>query len=286
MGFATLIYNASAAGVNASNLDMVAATDPDFSQRNSHYIFTEPYRLLGAALVGASVTRGRYQVPHWNAIGETIIFNANRALQPPSNPQWDWYIGYPSIIPMEEEFQVQVSNNLGASTEIENCVLQLITEDWSANIPRGVDIGANAGKYIFPIRVSFTVTPTLNAWSGPQILTFSQSLRGGVYAVVGGVLQGSNSVAWRVIFPRYRLYHGRKLRPGGLIQNAIGDVITNQWDPWVVSMGEWGRFQTFEPPTIEVFGTAAASTTYQGFLWVSYLGEDDNLLSGGMGGGM
>jgi hypothetical protein len=278
MGFATLVYNAPAAGVNTVNLDFTAALDPDFSQRNGHYIFTESYRLMGSAMVGVSVIRGRYQVPTWNAIGEFVLFNANRALQPPSNPQYDWWEPRQANIPVNEEFQVQVSNNLGAATEIENVVLHLITDDWTANIP--------AGRLIIPIRVSFTVTPTLNAWSGPQILTFSQSLRGGVYAVVGGTLQGTNSVAWRIIFPRYRLYHGRKLRPGALIQTAIGDVITNQHNPWMMEMGEWGRFHTFEPPTIEVFGTAAVSTTYQGFLWLVYIGEDLSNLNTGLGGGL
>jgi hypothetical protein len=277
-GFATIVYNTPANGVNAVNTDAVAAVDPDFSQRNNHYIFTESYRLLAASLIGVSVTRGRFQVPHWNAIGEFVLFNANRSLQPPSNPQWDWYIARQPWIPTNEEFQVQFSNNLGAATEIENCVLQVVTEDWSQNIPQG--------DLLLPVRVSFTVTPTLNAWSGPQLLTFSAALRGGVYAVVGGVLQGTNAVAWRIIFPRYKLYHGRKLRPGGLIQNAIGDVIANQWDPWTMAMGEWGRFHTFEPPTIEVFGTAAGSITYQGFLWLVYLGENVSQLSQGLGGGM
>src|SRR6266851_8400000 len=116
MGFATLVYNLPAAGINAVNTDMVAAVDPDFSQRSSHYIFTEQYRLLGAIFVGASVIRGRYQVPHWNAIGEVVITQANRSLQPPSNPQWDWNEVRPPAIPLNEEFQVQASNNLGAAT--------------------------------------------------------------------------------------------------------------------------------------------------------------------------
>jgi hypothetical protein len=278
VGFQTLVYNATAAAVNAVNTDLVAAVDPDFSQRNSHYILTEQYRLLSTAMIGASVTRGRLQIPHINAIGEFVLFNANRSLQVPSNPQWDWNLGRLPPLPQNEELQVQVSNNLGAATEIENVVLQLVTDDWTQNIP--------PGQLLIPVRVSFTVTPTLNAWSGPQILTFSQSLRGGVYVVVGGVLQGTNAIAWRVIFPRFRLYHGRKLRPGALIQTAIGDVVTTQPDPYMLAWGEWGRFHTFEPPTIEVFGTVAGSITYQGFLWLVYLGEDISQLSQGMGGGM
>lgn len=277
-GFHTLVYNAPAAGVSAANLDMAAATEADFSQRNNHYVFTEQYLIRALALVGASVTRGRIQVPTLNAIGEFVIFNANRALQPPSNAQWDWWYYVPIPVPMNEEFQVQTSNNLGAATEIENVVIQLTTTDWSANLPQG--------RTPFLIRASFTVTPTLNAWSGPQALTFAQSLRGGTYAVVGAVCQGSNSVAFRLVFPRYRVQHGRKLRPGSLIQTAVGDVVSNQVDPWAMAWGEWGRFHTFEPLQCEVFGTAAVGTTYQLFLWLVFMGEDQGQLNQGLGGGM
>ena len=110
------------------------------------------------------------------------------------------------------------------------------------------------------------------------MLSFSQSLRGGVYSVIGGFVQGTNSAAWRLIFPRNKMYRGRRLRPGGLIQNAIGDVLPNCIHPLAAAWGEKGRFHTFELPTIEVFGTAAASTTYQAFLILKYLGQDRSLL--------
>lgn len=273
MPFACLIYNAPAAGVNAVNTDFAAATDPDFSQRNGHYIFSEAYALLAAMPVGVSVTRGRFQVPTWNAIGEFTLFNANRAINPPSNPQYDLYGALRPPIPINEEFQVQMSNNLGAATEIENVILLLATPDWNKNLPQG--------RLPICVRVSFTVAPTLNAWSGGQNLTFSQSLRGGVYAVVGATLQGGQICAFRVIFPRFKLYQGRKLRPGGPSQTAIGDVTNLQIEPWQFGFGEWGRFHTFEPPTIEVFGVGTTSTTYQGFLWLVYLGEDISLLQYG-----
>lgn len=277
MGFALLNYNLTAAAAGATNTDMVAAVDADFSQRSSHYIFTEPYKLLGVSAVGVSVTRGRFQVPTWNAIGEFAIFNANRALQPPSNPQTDWYIDYPPPVPLNEEFQVQLSNNLGAGTEIENAAIWLATDDWNSNVPRG--------RLPILVRATATITPTLNAWSGPSAITLSQSLRGGVYAVIGATLQGTNSSFFRIIFPRYRLYHGRKLRPGGHIQTAVGDVVSNQPYPPYQFLGEWGRFHTFELPQVEVFGTAAVATTYQGFFWLVYLGEEISQLNQGLGGG-
>lgn len=271
MSYHTVVYNAPAAGINAANLDMTAATDTELSQRNGHYVLTERYRLLAAALIGASVTRGRYQVPRWSAIGEPVIFNANRSLQPPSNPQWDSYVGYPPEIPQNEELQVQVSNNLGAATEQENCVLQLAPDDWSQNLERG--------DYAFPVRATATITPVLNAWSGGQALAFTQSLRGGTYAILGTVVQGTNAVAWRWIFPRNRLYHGRRMRPGGLIQTAIGDVVSNVFQPWVMGWGTMGYFASNELPSIELFGTTAAAITYNVFIWLAHLSDDINVLN-------
>lgn len=280
-GWHLLAYNAAAAGINTVNLDFTAVTEPDFTSRNGHFILTDPYQLGGIMLVGASVIRGRLQIPTYNAIGEFSILSANRALQPTSNAQWDSLIGYTPQLPINEEIQVQVSNNLGAATEQENALLLLLATDWSRNLPQ-----SSRMPPIIPVRATFTVTPTINAWSGPQAINLSQALRGGVYAVVGAVCQGTNAAAFRLIFPRYRLWHGRKLRPGWPVQNAIGDVVQTQIDPWVIGMGEWGRFHTFELPQAEVLGTTAASTTYQLFLWLVFLGEDVSQLNQGLGGGM
>ena len=119
MGWGNVVYSQAAAGTNQTNLDMAAISDPDFSIRNSHYIFTESYRLLGILPVGASLTRGRIQVPTINAIGEMALWGANRSASVPSNPQWDNFYNMPLQLPMNEELQIQYSNNLGASTEQE-----------------------------------------------------------------------------------------------------------------------------------------------------------------------
>lgn len=272
MPFVLLNYNVAAAAAGASNVDLTAATDADFSQRNGHYIFTESYRLAAAIPVGASLTKGRYQVPTWNAVGQFDIFNVNRNLNPPSNTQFDSYLHYPVKVPTNEEFQVQLSNNLGASTEIENCALLLITDDWSQQQQQSSMVPP-----MLVVDATFTVTPTLNAWSGPQALTFTQSLRGGVYSVAGAQLQGGNSAFFRLIFPRMRMYNGRKLRPGFAVQNAVGNVPSDIIRPWMIGLGEWGQFHTFEPVQCEVFGTAAASTTYTLFLWLVWLGPQSSL---------
>lgn len=278
MGWGSLVYCASAATAGASNVDFSAASDPDFTQRNSHYVFTEQYELACVASCGASLTKGRFQVPTWNAIGEFNLWGANRSATVPTNNVIDNYYYLTLPIPQNEEFQVQWSNNLGASTEQEQSLLVFTTQDWSANLPNG--------RLPIRARASFTVTPTVAAWSGPQTITLSSNLRGGVYAVVGARCQGTNSFAFRIIFPRYRLYHGRKLRPGWVVQNAVGDAPFASGLNDTLFMGEWGRFHTFELPQVEVFGITAGSVTYQVFLDLVFLGEDISLLNQGLGGGM
>jgi hypothetical protein len=278
MGFGVLAYNATAAAAGASNVDLTAATDPDFSARNGHYIFTEDYNLWGVSALETSWTAGRFQVPSWNAIGQFSIFSGNRFLALPANTQLDVWEPYQPPIPKLEELQVQASNNLGAATEISNALIWIATPDFSKNLPRG--------RLPILVTATLTVTPTLNAWSGGNAISLSTSLRGGVYAVIGATVVGANACWFRIIFPRYRLYRGRKLRPGGFLQKAVGDVFYNQSYPWVMNMGEWGRFQTFELPQIDLFGTVAGAITYTAFLWLVYLGEDLSLLEQGLGGGM
>ncbi len=280
MGMACLVYNAAAAAAGATNVDFAAATDSDFTQRNGHYTFTERYSLAAMAAVGASVIRGRLQSPTLNGLGELVLFGANRSATVPSNPYVEPFFSRPLTIPVNEEFQVQYSNNLGAATEVENVLLWLITEDWNSNLPQPA---AKPFDYTGVFRATATVTPTANAWSGPQAISLSQSLRNGVWAIVNTWVQGTNAFAFRWVFPKYKLYQGRKLRPGGLIQNAIGDVPALNWREGGRIWGEWGRFHTFELPQIDLFGITAASITYQIFMDMVYLGTDLGLLSQGMG---
>lgn len=282
MALATLVYSASAATAGATNFDFTAATDSDFTQRNGHYTFTEDYNLAALAVVGASVTRGRIQSPTLNALGEVALFGSNRSATVPANPFVEMFMPMNNWInlPKNEEIQIQYSNNLGAATEQETAILWLTTDDWSANLPTPAAAPFNVTA---KFRASFTLTPTVNAWSGPQPIALSASLRNGVWSVVGAYVQGGNAAAWRIVFPKFKLYNGRKMRPGGIIQTAVGDMVPFNWPYGERIWGEFGRFHTFELPQIDIFGLTAASTTYQVFLDLVYLGTDIGLLAQGLG---
>lgn len=276
----TIAYFAAAAAAGASNVDFSFATDAVFTPRGStpHLVLTVPMKLGRIAVIGASVTRGRFQSPTWQGIlTQPDLFQVNRSATVPSNPQWDDWLDGPLVLPQNEEIQIQYSNNLGASTEVETAIIDLLSADWNLNRPPGVFDGI--AEY------TFAVTPTVQAWSGGQVLTAVTTLRNGVYSVMGAVVQGTNSIGYRIIFPTQKPYAGKFLRPGGLVQNAIGDVLSNQRDAPPMILGEMGRFHTFELPQAEVFGLTASSTTYRVFLWVRYLGTDPSLLYSWAGSG-
>lgn len=265
MGFSLLNYTALTAGASV-DLDMTALTDQDFSIRNGHYIFTEQYQLLAHSLHGVTVTRGNVQVPHWNAIGRLNIWPVNRLLLIPSPPQVAWLRQAPPWIPQNEEYTVKVTTT--GAAEQDTYMMWVATNAFNANIP--------ANQLIIPVR--FTAAPTLvaNAWSAAVALTMEQSLRGGTYAVVGAQVQCPSGLAFRLIFPKYKLAYGnRKLRPGWITQQSLGDLeeATMQINPFV--FGEWGRFFTFEQPQIEFNGSTAGAQTAEGRLWLAYLGESD-----------
>lgn len=276
MGMALLAYTGTP-GVNASSFDLTALADPNFSQRNGHYIFTEGYRLYCAAHLEASAVRANFSVPTWNAIGKPNIYPSNVSATVPSPPRVDVRALYPPRVPLNEEFQFQATNNLGTGTEQAWGIIQLITDDFSKGIPRG--------QIPIMVRATASFTPSANVWSGPQTITFEQSLRGGVYAIVGAEVQQSGAIAFRIVFPRYRLYHGRKLYPGWLCQQSLGDLIYPQELGGPLEWGEWGRFHTFEPPQLDLLNSAASAVTPEIRLWLVYLGEDVSLLSQGLGGG-
>jgi hypothetical protein len=264
-----LLGYTGAPGAAAADFDLTALTDPDFSQRSGHYIFTEQYRLAAAAQVEASGVRATLLCPTWSAIGRMNIYPPTRSAAPVSSTYVDLRTDWPVPLPLNEEFQAQTTNNAGAGTR-SNVAIWLMTNDWTRNLPTG----------ILPIMIRATVacTGVANAWSGPSTLTFEQSLRGGVYSIVGADAQVAGSIAHRAIFPRQKLYQGRKLRPGNLTLNAVGDFPPLYGQNQARIFGEWGRFHTFEPPQWEFWMNAAGAVTPELRMHLIYLGTELSLL--------
>lgn len=265
--FELLAYSKASGGASADQ-DMVAAVDPDYSTRSSHYIFTEQYKMIAAAFLSATALRANLKVPTWNAISLFNIWPVMANATVPSPPSVMWLLDNPPPVPMNEEFQIQQTDN---ASETGRAYIWIAPANWNANLP--------AGSMTICVRATVTFTTTTNAWGGPIALNFEQSLRGGVYSVIGAQVQCTAGDAFRLIFPRARMYNGRKMRPGWLCQSAIGDIEEPRLLMTPFALGEWGRFHTFEPPQFEVFASTGGSRTMEVRLWLVYLGGDMNNLN-------
>lgn len=262
MGFALLSYSDATGGAVVDH-DMGALVDAEFGQRNSHYVFTEQYNLLAAAAFGATMTRLNMNPPHWNAISPFNVWPINRSLNTPSPCQIAWYDDRPPSIPMLEEFKIRDTDTAAETTQ---ALLWIGTSDWNRNIPAGP---------LFEVRATASVAGIANVWSSLGALTFEQGLRSGVYCVVGATCWSALGNAFRLVFPHSKMYFNRKLRPGMICQNAVGDLLEAKQQIHPLMFGEWGRFHVFEPPQLELLSNTTGAATQELRMWLVYLGEGD-----------
>lgn len=251
--------------------------DPDITTQNNNFIFTGPYQLLSDLAVGASVEYGRYSVAQWNGWGKPNIFAVNRNANPTAPIWWHDYMMQRLSLPQNQQIQPYLTNNLSTGTENETLLWRIATPDWSRNVP-ALQTVPTGGSQVFIARATCTVTPAVNSWVMNNAITFDQTPLGGVYAVLGAQCVGANGIAFRVAFPRTRMYLGRRLRPGGIVLPTFGSLPPLFGYDDFAHLGVWGAFHTFEPPTFDILGSAATSTTYNIFLLLGYLGEPVSLL--------
>jgi hypothetical protein len=258
------------AGVNDANVDMTAVPDVIFTARNNHFIFSEPYELIAAMHMGASALRVRSNWPSLNNYGRHQLWPVNRAAVPPSFPRIDDYRGRPLKLPTNEEVAFEESGNLGAATELETLSLWIAEPGRNYNLPQGTAR--------LTVRATAAVARTAFTWSGGGVITLSDNLVGGWYALCGAYCFDVNCRMFRFIFPQYQSGQRRNYRPGSYCTNAIGNLETpTGTDFFNESLGVWGVFNTFELPQLEVFGDVAGASTQELRLNLVYLGGGGQL---------
>lgn len=258
--FQVLAYNASL-GAAASNADVAAVSDPNFSTRNGHFILTEPYALLAAYYNALTVTTARLNVPTINGVGRHLIEPVSQSASIVSRQYIQDMRDYPLALPMNEEIALEGSNG-AAGAEVSTGILFIGSQGWNRNLPRG----------ILRLLIRATASPTglLNNWSNDANITFSDNLKGGWYSVVGLRVQGAAVIAARLNFKNGNVVNGRKLLPGCPGQQAVGDFPNPLF---MGGMGVYGSFHSFEPPAIAVFTSAAGAVTCEIRLDVIYQGD-------------
>lgn len=249
--------------------DLIANVDAEFSQRNSHYLFSEQYQLLGISLFGNNTVEGNILCPTWNAVTKFNVNPLNASSIALSPPRMDFWTHYPPPFPMNEEIQLQAQTNAASDSFPLTAVLLIGPQgQWSPKLPTGMP-----PVPCFEMRASCTPTLNSNAYSTLVPLAFEQSLRGGSYAVVGMEMVGTGLLAGRLVFPQAPIINKRRMRPGCIASNAFGDQTLAVGTIGPFWLGEYGRFSTAELPQFEALGLGTGTPTVSVLLRLVWLSE-------------
>jgi hypothetical protein len=268
------MYQILAFGANNAALASLANTpalgDENFTIQNSNFIFYEQYSMVGVYASGVSLTAAQFNDSTWNSLNTRQIYPVNLSLTPPTNPQIQDLRMNPVDIPMNEQIQVQLSNNLATGNEYEFVLIWMIPKGAIPPQPAPPAPYANTGRIL--AEFTWTSALTAGAWSSDSVVTVPNLIKGGTYMVVGLRIVMAHAVAYRINFPRAPLNGNRKLSPGGLVENAYGNVPMKEGSMW---LGPMGIFDTTEYFQLAALGTATTgSATYTGYLDLVYLGQN------------
>lgn len=258
-----LMYGNTSGGALA-DADLVAPVDGIFQRRNSHIIISEPYNLIGVLPIGATLSRLRFANPSMITHGQPHLWPLAVSATMPTLPPFNDYRDYPILLPMNEE--ITLSATTGAADQA-SAALFVAGPGWNQNIPQGFPR--------FMARATVVIAAGAeDTWGLPVAIVMERDLLNGVYAVTGAWVVAANALAFRIQFPSMPTFNGRQLRPGGLTQNTAA---LNPMGIQRFGFGEWGRFHTFELPSIQIYSDAAGGT-YEVRLELVYLGNSTALL--------
>lgn len=268
-------WHLAATSLNATavtnNEAMIAVADDGVLRVvNSNFESTDHLWIRAWFGHSASMTRQRLSSASFATPARPHLWPIHRSATIPSDPRaldlrrtpWAW--------PLNEELQVQHSNDLAMGNERANALLWLTPPGWSGGLPEFRKIRAN-GLSELVVRATATIVVTANAWSAAVELTLEEEIQAGWYALLNSHEFGASHIAHRFVFRNQRSGSKRLWRPGFLCQEAQGnqpDIL--QREP---PFGVLGYFANREPPAIQVMALAAGATAVNLRLHLGYLGE-------------
>lgn len=263
-----LAFAGSNAGAGAlTNIN--AASDQNFVQNGSgQWRFYEDYELLAAAVLGATVTAAQWNNATWSGINTPQIYPPILGVVPPTNPQVVDYRNAPPSIPQNEDFGLTLSGGAGGA-ENEYGVMWIAPKGSNRMIPMPTSPYGSMGR----VRMLFTVsiTKTVLLWSPDARVNIQNLYKGGTYLILGLNLICATSIAFRLNFPQPPMYRGRKLSPGGLVENAYGNVPLDKGNGW---LGPLGYFDTNEFFQLAVLASSTVgAATFTGYIDALYMSD-------------
>lgn len=257
-GFTANVYNPmSAAGLNETQIQI----------SNNRLLTSVPMNLVAAFAISAPslspITAMRVSTPQTRKIANIQLVptattvGAVGVFTVPSNPN---VAALTNInLARQEEILVEgMVGNIGSPTPVIYTFLGL--QDQLQPVPAGPRYWVRfSGSYSAPGSVQ---------WQAASSFAFEDTLAAGMYAVIGMEVQLKSCLAARLIFDN------QVFRPGCVGTEAAGQRTAAMF--YDGSLGEWGRFDSYSPPRLEIFTVGTSSTGYQGSLYVVALGTGQN----------
>lgn len=235
MSFHAALFNSSIA--QNADVDVTAVTDSILTIVNNHFLPQRNCELLFVGAASANMSRARIETPSVRQIARPFVRPVSGAV--------GW--GYPqridimgrNAVPLRATEEISfIAHQAGAAAEQ---VFGLIGLGFGAYT-------APAGS-VFTIRGTSTTAAGVRSWTQLAGVTWSDTLPAGQYAVVGMEHSSTTGICGRLIFEQ------QSLRPGCPSIQSVGTGVSDDFrnGGW----GEWGRFNAYALPNIEVFCNAA-----------------------------
>lgn len=237
----TALYSSSVS--NAAALQPLVAVAEQILQvsGNSYLVHPKWPYLLGVAGLGVTLTRVQLTSPKIRDIAPYELRPVNLGTKWESPMRWDSKVNAPIKLDGNERLDVFVTQG-SAGAEIE--YVMLIFGDGPYKPITG-DVRT--------VRATGTTTLGAATWSTVP-LTFDSSLPPGDYTIVGARMESATARAFRLIPTGGDVNN----RPGGFANQASDDFLIDgqRRGNW----GAWMQFNTTQPPSAEVYASAADSS--------------------------
>lgn len=209
---------------------------------NNRYISPKKVKVFAAYGQNDTISACRINAPSLRNLGLPEIYPLNPTAAAVAAGPIDYRVNDEIEIQATEEFGVDMSN--GAST-IDFAEAGLWFRDVIEPIPPGKR---------FTITATAAITGVRDAWVN-GVLTLTQILPFGTYAVIGMYCSSAATTFARLVFP-FQSYW----RPGCLCTPTFGGA-----EPLQIfrhgKLGSWGQFLSTSQPTLEIFVTTAGAAT-------------------------
>jgi len=235
MSFHLALYNSNV--TQNVDTDLAAVPDNILTIVNNHFLPQRPCELLFTAAASTNLARARVETPTLRQLARPFVRPVSQAV--------GW--GYPQRIDDMRDVAVQ----LRATEEIQMYGFQTgaAAEQMFGAIGLGFGGYSRPAGSVSTMRGTATTAAGVRTWTQLTGVTWTDTLPQGVYSVVGLEVQSATAIAARLLFEQ------QSLRPGCLSIQSLGTGADEMFRNG--GMGEWGRFNSYALPNIEVFCNAA-----------------------------